>query len=99
MTSALDKSVLPDIPPQKQTPAVHLSEGDIREYVIKRKISGSTRSENGRRCRDTFASLKKTCKKQGISFWEFLCDRLRRQHLMPYLPDLLSGNVCRVPPP
>ena len=41
----------------------NLSERDIREYVKKRKISGSTRSEDGRMCRDTFASLKKTCKK------------------------------------
>lgn len=82
----------PDIPLHN-----NLSEGDIREYVIKRKISGSTRSENGRRCRDTFASLKKTCKKQKISFWEFICDRLRPQHLIPYLSDLLSGNACLVP--
>lgn len=82
----------PDIPLHN-----NLSEGDIREYVIKRKISGSTRSENGRRCRDTFASFKKTCKKQKIPFWEFICDRLRRQHLVPYLPDLLSGKVCLVP--
>ena len=36
------------------------SEQDIREFVTKRKISGSTRSDEGRRCRDTFASLKKT---------------------------------------
>jgi len=35
----------------------NLSEGDIREYVKRRKISGGTRSELGRRCRDTFASL------------------------------------------
>jgi len=75
----------------------NLSERDIREYVIKRKISGSTRSENGRRCRDTFASLKKTCKKQGISFWGFLLDRLRQAQRVPYLPDLLCGNVCLVP--
>ena len=33
------------------------SEQDIREFVTKRKISGSTRSNEGRRCRDTFASL------------------------------------------
>ena len=38
---------------------------DIREFVKKRKISGSTRSEEGRRCRDTFASLKKTVTKIG----------------------------------
>jgi len=78
----------PDIPLHN-----NLSERDIREYVIKRKISGSTRSENGRRCRDTFASLKKTCKKQRLSFWKFLCDRLRKQNLVPYLPDLLSEKV------
>ena len=44
------------------------SERDIREYVKKRKISGSTRSENGRKARDTFTSLKKTCRKMNISF-------------------------------
>jgi hypothetical protein len=32
----------------------NLSESDIREYVKRRKISGSTRSDEGRRCRDTF---------------------------------------------
>ncbi|MCP3890042.1 MAG: transposase, partial [Desulfobulbaceae bacterium] len=77
----------PDIPLQN-----NLSERDIREYVIKQKISGSTCSEDGRRCRDTFASLKKTYKKQGLSFWEFLCDRPRKQNVVPYLPDLLSGK-------
>ncbi len=35
----------------------------------RRKEEG-TRSDDGRRCRDTFASLKKTCRKQGVSFWE-----------------------------
>ena len=84
----------PDIPLHN-----NLSERDIREYVIKRKISGSTRSENGRRCRDTFTSLKKTCKKQGLSFWEFIGDRLTQRHLVPYLPDLLCGKVCLVPCP
>jgi hypothetical protein len=58
----------------------NLSEGDIREYVSKRKISGSTRSDEGRRCRDTFASLKKTCRKNGISFWQYLLDRIGAIH-------------------
>jgi len=84
----------PDIPLHN-----NLSERDIRAYVIKRKISGSTRSENGRRCRDTFTSLIKTCTKQGINFWDFVGDRLRRENLIPYLPDLLSGKVCLVPDP
>jgi hypothetical protein len=77
----------PDIPLHNNT-----SEGDIRDYVKKRKISGSTRSELGRQCRDTFASLKKTCRKLGISFWEFLNDRLSGQGTIPPLPDLIR---CR----
>src|SRR5271170_6965519 len=51
------------------------SESDIREFVTKRKISGSTRSDEGRECRDTFISLMKTCFKLGVSFWSFLVDR------------------------
>ena len=71
----------------------NLSERDIREYVIKRKISGSTRSEAGRKSRDTFASLKKTCKKQGISFWDYLMDRTTLAGDIPLLADLISGQV------
>ncbi len=67
----------------------NLSERDIREYVKKRKISGSTRSDAGRRCRDTFASLKKTCRKHGISFWQYLKDRLCNTGLIPPLADLI----------
>jgi len=52
------------------------SETDIRDYVKKRKVSGGTRSDEGRRCRDTFASLKKTCRKLDISFWHYLTNRL-----------------------
>ena len=67
----------------------NLSERDIREYVKRRKISGSTRSENGRRCRDTFASLKKTCRKLGISFWDYLRDRLVKGTEVPRLTDVM----------
>lgn len=72
----------------------NLSEQDIRDYVKKRKISGSTRSEQGRRCRDTFASIKKTCRKNTISFWEYLNDRLRNTHQIPQLGELLRQRDC-----
>ncbi len=65
------------------------SERDIREYVKKRKISGSTRSSDGRKARDTFTSLKKTCRKLNISFWDFLNDRLTMTNKIAFLPDLL----------
>jgi hypothetical protein len=41
------------------------SENDIRGDVKWRKIRGGTRSDLGRRCRETCASLKKTCRKLG----------------------------------
>ena len=69
----------------------NLSERDIRDYVKKRKISGSTRSEAGRKCRDTFASLKKTCLKHKISFWHYLKDRLLGGNTIPPLPDLIRA--------
>jgi len=69
----------------------NLSERDIRDYVKKRKIGGSTRSEAGRKCRDTFASLKKTCPKHKISFWHYLKDRLLGANKIPPLPDLIQA--------
>lgn len=67
----------------------NLSENDIRTYVKKRKISGGTRSELGRECRDTFASLKKTCKKLNISFWDYLKDRIFKLNEIPRLSVLV----------
>ena len=54
----------------------NISEQEIRDPVTMRKISGGTHSEDGRRSRDTFLSLKKTCQKNAISFWAYLGDRL-----------------------
>src|SRR5262245_37245135 len=52
------------------------SENDIRCQVTRRKISGGTRSDLGRDCRDAFLGLLKTCAKQGIRFWQYLGARL-----------------------
>jgi hypothetical protein len=78
----------PDVPLHN-----NLSEGDIREYVKKRKISGSTRSDAGRRCRDTFTSLKKTCRKLGLSFWDYLYDRVSKARKITPLPDLIRARA------
>jgi len=72
------------------------AENAIREYVKKRKISGSTRSESGRQCRDTFTSLKKTCRKLGVSFWQYLKDRIENTGLIPDLSDLI--RQCALKP-
>ncbi len=70
------------------------SESDIRDYVKKRKISGSTRSDDGRRCRDTFASLKKTCRKLGIRFWDYLQDRVRGLGKVPRLAEVIRERAA-----
>ncbi len=70
------------------------SETDIRDFVKKRKVSGGTRSDLGRQCRDTFASLKKTCRKLGISFWEYLQDRVSLTKAIPPLPMLIRNAAA-----
>jgi Transposase IS66 family len=69
------------------------TESIIRGYVKTRKISGGTRSDAGRRCRDTFASLKKTCRKLGVSFWAYLQDRLRGLGIIPRLAALIRQRA------
>jgi hypothetical protein len=53
------------------------SESDIRCHVTRRKVSGGTRSDISRDCRDAFLSLAKTCDKLGIAIWDYLGSRLK----------------------
>lgn len=70
------------------------AENDIREYVTKRKISGGTRSELGRIARDTFIGIKKTCRKLGVSFWNYLTSRLYEDEAVPNLSDVIRDKVA-----
>ncbi len=66
------------------------SERDLRPQVVKRKISGGTRSEEGRACRDAFLGLLQTCSELGVSFWDYLGHRLGVAGAKaPYLPELV----------
>ena len=69
------------------------AEADIREYVTRRKISGGTRHDKGRRARDTFTGLKKTCRKLAYSFWQYLLSRLRVDETVPYLPNVIRERA------
>jgi hypothetical protein len=74
------------------------SERDIRAQVIRRKISGGTRSDAGRDCRDAFLGLLKTCQKLGLSFWHYLGDRLGvpGTPAVPPLPNLVRARCAPV---
>ena len=75
------------------------SENDIRCQVTKRKISGGTRSDAGRDCRDAFLGLSKTCAKLGISFWDYLGARLAVPGCqeIPALAEIVSARAPRPP--
>lgn len=74
------------------------SENDIRCHVTRRKVSGGTRSDVGRDCRDAFLGIVKTCAKLEINFWNYLGARLSvpGSHTVPPLPELV---LARSPPP
>ena len=74
------------------------SENDIREFVKRRKVSGGTRSALGQRCRDTFASLKKTCRKLGVSFFAYIKDRQSGKNEISLLSDLIRKVAFRNSP-
>ncbi len=75
------------------------SENDIRCQVTKREISGGTRSDAGRDCRDAFLGLYKTCAKLGIAFWDYLGARLAVPGCqeMPNLAQIVSA-LAPTPP-
>ena len=65
------------------------SETDARSSVTKRKVSGGTRSDEGRDARDTFLSLKQTCRKLGINFIAYLKGRVSGLFEIPRLAELI----------
>jgi len=71
------------------------SENDIRCHVTRRKLSGGTRSDRGRDCRDAFLGLAKTCAKLAILFWDYLGDRLDvpGAKAIPQLQELILARA------
>ena len=71
------------------------SENDIRTHVTRRKVSGGTRPDAGRDCRDAFLGLMKTCLKQGVRFWDYLGARLAVPGALavPSLPELIARPI------
>jgi hypothetical protein len=64
------------------------SENDIRCHVTRRKVSGGTRSDVGRDCRDAFLGLAKTCAKLEIAFWDY-----PGSHIIPPLPQIIIARA------
>lgn len=69
------------------------SETCARAAKIKLKISGGTRSDMGRKARDTFLSLKQTCRKLGINFITYLQDRVQGLYAIPRLAIVIRERA------
>lgn len=61
----------------------------LRMYVIKRKISFGTRSDEGTKSWETFFTIMDTCRKLGVNFRNYLYDRISKQYKMPSLSSLI----------
>jgi len=64
-----------------------------RRQVRKQKISFGTRSKDGEKARDTFATLAATAKKLDVSFYEYIYDRVSEAYEMPSLADLITERA------
>ncbi len=73
------------------------AERALREYVIKRKISNGTRTDDGTKAWEVYLSLVDTCRKNGINFYDYLCDRISQAYKMPSLASLIFSHAKNCP--
>ena len=71
----------------------NISENDIRAIVQKRKVHGGTRGAKGILAHDTFMSLKKTAGKLGVSFYEYLFDRIASINDIPLFNEIIAKQI------
>ena len=71
----------------------NLSEIGGRGSKVKSKISGGTRSNEGRRAWDTFGSLNLTCRRLVICFHDYLMDRFLNLKIFPLLGDIIRDRI------
>ena len=71
---------------------------DVREKVVQRKIRNCHRSVAGAKTSDLFLGLMGTCRKNKISYWEFLKDRIYQTHTIPELQKIITSSPPRASP-
>ena len=62
----------------------------VRQRVRKRDVSFGPRTQAGVRGWDTFATLAATSKKLGVSFYQYIFDRISGENQIPPLADLVT---------
>lgn len=65
----------------------------LREGVVKRKISNGTRSDDGKAAWENMLSIMDTCRKQGISFYDYIKDIFSGKREMTRLSTLIAQKA------
>ena len=65
--------------------------------VQRRRISYGTQTAEGTKAWDTFLSLVSTTRKLGISFFEYVSDRLKETGKIPSLATLIRDRSASNP--
>lgn len=73
------------------------AERDVRELVIKKKISNGTRTADGTKAWDVFLSLLNTCRKNEINFYSYLIDRISKANKIPRLETVIRSRARASP--
>jgi len=66
---------------------------EVRRRARKRDVSFGPRTQDGKHAWDTFMSLAATAKKLGISFYQYIHDRVTRAHRIPSLAELIAQQA------
>ena len=78
-------------------PAVPLhnnqAERDLREGVVKRKISSGPRGPDGAQAWEVYFTLLFTCRRQDVNFYAYLCDRIAQTGQLPALAELVRASA------
>ena len=72
------------------------AELEARQRVRKRDISFGPRTQDGVRAWDTFMSLAATAKKLGISFYQYIHDRVSKANEIPSLASLILARASEL---
>ena len=69
------------------------AELDARRRVRKRDISFGPRTQDGVEAWDTFMTLVATAKKLGLSFYDYVFDRVSETHRLPSLAEIIQQRT------
>jgi hypothetical protein len=74
---------------------LHNNESELgaRVQARVRDVSFQTRSEQGTKIKDTFMTINQTAKKLGVSFYDYVYDRVTGQYKLTSLADLISQKT------